>query len=92
MSIMVLFFGCVACGPLALMSLGLSIPAIVLAKRDIAAIDAGLMVAHGRETTRIGMIIAIVSSAFSVAVGVVTIILMLLYGGLIGFALLQQPH
>jgi hypothetical protein len=91
-SIMALFIGCFACGPLALLSLGLSIPAIVLAKKDIAEIDAGRMVPHGRETTRVAMIIAMVSSGFSVAVGFVMILFMILYGGLIGAAILTQPH
>ena len=92
MSIMALLFGCFMCGPLSLISLGLSIPAIVIAKKDIAAIDAGLMVPHGRETTRVGMIIAMVSSGFSVAVGIAMILFMVLYGGLIGAAILTQPH
>lgn len=85
---MALFIGCTACGPLALVSLGLSVPAIVMARRDLAAIQAGQMVATGRDATNIGMIIAIVSTVISVLVGVLMVLLMVFYGGLVGFALL----
>jgi hypothetical protein len=89
-SFLVMFFGCSMCGPLSLLSLGLSIPALVMARRDLAAIDAGTLSPNARSATHTGMIVAIVSTVLSALIGVVMIVLVLLYGGLIGFALLQQ--
>lgn len=87
-SLMALFIGCTACGPLALVSLGMSIPAIVMARRDLQAINEGRMVATGRDATNVGMIIAIVSTVFSVLIGAFMILLMIFYGGLFGAAII----
>lgn len=89
-SAMALFIGCFACGPLGLVSLGLSIPAVVMARADMRQINAGTMDPAGRDLTLIGLIFGIVSSVLSVLVGVVMIAVMIFYGGLIGFALLSQ--
>jgi hypothetical protein len=79
---------CTACGPLALLSLGLSIPAIVMGRRDLADVRAGRKNPAHRDLTQAGLIIAIVSAALSALTGIVMLGLMLLYGAIFGVALL----
>lgn len=85
---MVLVTGCAACGPLGLLSLGLSIPAIVMARRDLAGIDAGRLSPDQRSTMTFGLWLAVGSTITSVLMGVAMIALMVLYGGLIGAGIL----
>ncbi|GAB5540798.1 MAG: hypothetical protein SangKO_005580 [Sandaracinaceae bacterium] len=59
-SLMALFIGCSFCGPVGLISLFLSVPAIVMARRDLRAIQAGQLPAHGRDATVVGLVVAIV--------------------------------
>jgi hypothetical protein len=80
-------FGCVMCGPFALAGLGLSIPAIMMARRDLAEMQAGTMVPTGRDTTNVGLIFAIITSVISGLTGLVMLIVVLLYGGFILAAL-----
>ena len=87
-SLFVMFIGCSMCGPLCFLSLGLSIPAIVMGRNDIAAIDSGTMDPMGRDVTNAGMIMGIVSTALSALVGVLMLVLLVLYGGLVGASLL----
>ena len=89
-SFMVFFVGCSACGPLALLSLGLSIPAIVMARRDLALMDSGHMSPKGRDATKIGFVIAIVSTVISVLTGLAMIAVVAIYGGFFGMLALNE--
>ncbi|RZO54232.1 MAG: hypothetical protein EVA89_28615 [Sandaracinaceae bacterium] len=89
-SLMALFIGCSFCGPVGLISLFLSVPAIVMARRDLRAIQAGQLPAHGRDATVVGLVVSIVSTVLSVLMGIVMAGLMILYGGLFGAAILMN--
>lgn len=89
-SLMALFVGCSFCGPVGLISLFLSVPGIVMARRDLQAIDRGDLPAHGRDATVVGLVVSIVSTVMSVIMGVVMALLMVLYGGLFGAAILMN--
>ncbi|HJL18387.1 MAG TPA: hypothetical protein RMH99_22175 [Sandaracinaceae bacterium LLY-WYZ-13_1] len=87
-SYMVLLVGCVACGPLSLLALGLSIPAIVMARRQMQAVDRGEAPRNGRDVALVGMVVSIISAVISVLTGLAMILIMIIYGGLIGTGLL----
>ena len=87
-SLFVVFIGCSACGPLCLVSLGLSIPAMVMARRDLTAIDEGRLHPAGRGTLQAGIAIAIGSTVLSAVLGLLCLIMMVLYGGFIGALIL----
>lgn len=82
--------GCAMCGPFAVAALGLSIPAWVMAKRDLAAIGAGQMSPAGRESTQVGMAMAIGSTILFGLVALAMLVLMILYGAAVGMAILDN--
>jgi hypothetical protein len=82
-SFMVMMLGCFTCLPFAIFALALSIPAIVMGRRDLQSIERGEMVPTGRETINISIIFAAVSAALSALAGLIGIAVALLYGGMI---------
>lgn len=91
MGIVATFIGCAICGPLAIGSLGLSIPALVMGKRDLRAIDEGRMSPHSRGNTMIGYVLGIVGTVLGGLVGVAMIVVVLIYGAAIIAALAAGP-
>jgi len=62
----------IVCGPL------LGIPAWIMGRGDLKTIDAGQMDPAGRDLTKIGMILGILSTAFAILAVVVFGILLML--------------
>ena len=89
-SLMALFIGCSFCGPVGLISLFLSVPGIVMARRDLQAIDRGDLPAHGRDATVAGLVVSFHSTVMTFNMRVEMALLMVLYGGLFGAAILMN--
>jgi hypothetical protein len=83
MGILTIFFGCMICGPLALGALGFSIPAILMGKKDLKAIQDGRMSPNSRDATMIGYVLGIVSAAMSLLLGIVFVVIFAFYGAVI---------
>lgn len=61
-SIVITVIGCLLCGPLGLVGLGLGIPAWIMGQRDLARMRAGDMDARNRGTTYAGWVCGIVGT------------------------------
>lgn len=91
LGLVVMFFGCALCGPLALGALGLSVPAIVMGKRDLEQIRAGQMNPGGRDLTMVGFVLGITGAVIALLITIFYIVIFVFYGAIIGAALLAAP-
>jgi len=76
--------GMVCCVLFALGSLGLSLPAWIMARHDLQAIDAGVMDPTGRGITLAGMILAIIGTV------IVGLAVVLMVAGFVFFLVMEQ--
>jgi len=64
--LVVTMFGCLICGPFGFVAIGLTVPAWIIGRHDLRAIDSGTMDPAGRGSTLAGMIMGIVGTVLCV--------------------------
>jgi hypothetical protein len=69
------------CGTIGLVSLGLAIPAWIMANTDLAAMAAGTMDPSGRDTTQAGKVCAIIAAILqTVSLLIVVLLILAVFG------------